>query len=376
MPFSQRLPEQYPRRILLALSGLNPQVVTETLYALLIERKPSFTPTEIHLICTQAGAERAQLMLINEGHGKIRALLEEYGIESHIHFGPDTIHTFQNDQGTPLEDIRTPEHNADAITQVLKIVKKLTEDPECAIHASITGGRNTVSYYLGFAMSLYGRRQDRLSHVLVNPVFEGNHDFYYPPKNPEMLFSNQNELVNSSEAAITLSEIPFIRFRDSLGDDYLEAENSIDQLVDYLQGKIDVVLQIDCIQQVIRMGKTEFKFAPSQFAFYCWIAEHAQRTEGDTLVCPNKVATDRYLEIYGQLIGSNSDDFENAEELLQEAMDYQYFTTRVSRINRTIKNRLGHEQAQHYIIHKQKRSPYSYYGLALKPHQIQIDGLK
>ncbi|MBP6582128.1 MAG: hypothetical protein KA204_01445, partial [Chromatiaceae bacterium] len=47
----------FPRRILLAVTGLTPQVVTETLYALAMERQPPFIPTEIHLLTTAEGAE-------------------------------------------------------------------------------------------------------------------------------------------------------------------------------------------------------------------------------------------------------------------------------------------------------------------------------
>jgi CRISPR-associated protein (TIGR02584 family) len=32
---------------------------------------------------------------------------------------------------------------------------------------SIAGGRKTMGFYAGYALSLYGRAQDRMSHVLV-----------------------------------------------------------------------------------------------------------------------------------------------------------------------------------------------------------------
>jgi len=47
------------RRILLAVTGLTPQIVTETLYALAIGCKPAWLPTEVHVITTEEGAERA-----------------------------------------------------------------------------------------------------------------------------------------------------------------------------------------------------------------------------------------------------------------------------------------------------------------------------
>ncbi len=53
-------PHQFPRRLLVAVTGLSPQIVTETLYALAVAPPASaFVPTEIHLITTRSGAEKA-----------------------------------------------------------------------------------------------------------------------------------------------------------------------------------------------------------------------------------------------------------------------------------------------------------------------------
>lgn len=40
-------PHTYPRRILVAVTGLSPQVVTETLYALAVAADLPFVPTDI-----------------------------------------------------------------------------------------------------------------------------------------------------------------------------------------------------------------------------------------------------------------------------------------------------------------------------------------
>ncbi len=44
--------QPYPRRILLAVTGLTPQVVTETLYALACRPQTPWVPDEIHLVTT------------------------------------------------------------------------------------------------------------------------------------------------------------------------------------------------------------------------------------------------------------------------------------------------------------------------------------
>jgi len=59
-------PATYPRRILLAVCGLSPQIVTETLYALASAPDLPFVPTEVHLITTREGAQRAELSLLSD----------------------------------------------------------------------------------------------------------------------------------------------------------------------------------------------------------------------------------------------------------------------------------------------------------------------
>jgi CRISPR-associated protein (TIGR02584 family) len=48
------------------------------------------------------------------------------------------------------------------------------------LHVSIAGGRKSMGFFAGYAFSLFGRTQDRLSHVLVNDPFESFPDFYFP----------------------------------------------------------------------------------------------------------------------------------------------------------------------------------------------------
>jgi hypothetical protein len=58
-------PNEYPKRILLAITGLSPQVVAETLYALTQTQQTPFVPTHVIVISTAEGAERARLELLS-----------------------------------------------------------------------------------------------------------------------------------------------------------------------------------------------------------------------------------------------------------------------------------------------------------------------
>uniref|UniRef100_UPI00359318F9 CRISPR-associated ring nuclease Csm6 n=1 Tax=Thiocapsa sp. TaxID=2024551 RepID=UPI00359318F9 len=179
-------PSQFPRRVLLAVTGLSPQIVTETLFALATRKRDPWIPTEIHLITTAEGAERARLSLLHPKSGWFLRLCRDYGLPS-IRFDTELIRELQAAAGMPLTDIRTLDDNtaaADAITEQVRI---LTADPHAALHVSIAGGRKTMGFYLGYALSLYGRPQDRLSHVLVSAPYESHPQFFYPTPESDVI---------------------------------------------------------------------------------------------------------------------------------------------------------------------------------------------
>lgn len=75
-------PQSYPRRILLAVTGLSPQVVTETLYALAVKRSPKWVATEIRLITTTTGAREARLNLLKPDTGWFHKIRADYDLPS------------------------------------------------------------------------------------------------------------------------------------------------------------------------------------------------------------------------------------------------------------------------------------------------------
>ena len=68
---------QKEHRILLAVTGMTPQVVTETLYALM-QQGPDGLPHELHLLTTSVGADRARLALLSEQLGWFARFLADY----------------------------------------------------------------------------------------------------------------------------------------------------------------------------------------------------------------------------------------------------------------------------------------------------------
>src|SRR5574337_1069108 len=182
------LPHTYPRRVLLAVTGLSPQIVTETLYAL------------------------ARLTLLDPEAGQFHALCRDCGLVG-IRFDAGCITVIGAESGQPLADIRTPEENARAADTLLAMVRELTADPDSALHVSIAGGRKTMGFYLGYCLSLCARPQDRMSHVLVSEPFESHPQFFFPPARGRVLYTRDNRPVHTDDARVTLADIPFVRLR-------------------------------------------------------------------------------------------------------------------------------------------------------------------
>jgi CRISPR-associated protein (TIGR02584 family) len=218
-------PHTYPRRILLAVTGLSPQVVTETLYALVRQTPFPFVPTEIHLITTADGAERARLALLSDEPGWFHRLRQDFSLPG-IAFDEQSIHIIRTPDGRPLSDIRSPADNLLCADRITDLVREFSSDPTSALHVSISGGRKTMGFFLGYALSLFGRAQDRLSHVLVSEPFENSWNFFYPTPYENVIQTSDNKLADARNAEIGLAEIPFVALREGLPDALLDGTAS------------------------------------------------------------------------------------------------------------------------------------------------------
>ena len=213
-----KYPQDYPRRVLLTVAGSTPAIVTETLYALTQTAEQPFIPTEIHIITTKGVYQHLKESLLGK-KGKIKQLCEDYDIPA-IHFNEDCIHPIVDQQSVALDDITSDQDNQITADFITRKVRELTADEDTSLHVSIAGGRKTMTYYLGYAMSVFGRIQDTMSHVLVKDTYCAK-DFYYPPPKPLQLKNYQGECFDASQVEVMLASLPYVRLRDGLTDDFL-----------------------------------------------------------------------------------------------------------------------------------------------------------
>lgn len=206
-----------PKNILVAVTGASPQVLTETLYALHTQGK-SF-PNEVWVITTKDAKDMLTKGLFEEGHWQ--KLLDDYQMPA-IRFDESHIWLISDSDGRVLNDAKAEADQSVMADFITRKIAELTADPDCTIHASLAGGRKTMAFYMGYAMSLYGREQDALSHVFVDDEFEFVKDFYYPtPYDNSITGKQQGECVNTRNAVVTLAEIPFVRMRRHFEQDLL-----------------------------------------------------------------------------------------------------------------------------------------------------------
>ena len=191
--------ESCGRKVLVCVAGTSPAVVTETLFALVTQPQP-FVPDEIHIVSTTVGCEkvRAALLLPQQGlcgpmPGYFYQLLADYPTcfgAKPPRLDEGTLHVIAHQAVSKQEviDIVSLEDNHAAAQTLYRVLRELKAVPGTRIHASVAGGRKSMSFYMGQAFSLLADEEDVLSHVLVNEPFEWpGFDFFYVPPQPREL---------------------------------------------------------------------------------------------------------------------------------------------------------------------------------------------
>ncbi len=391
-------PHEYPRRIVLAATGLSPQVVTETIYALAVTGRPAFRPTEIHLLTTAEGKRNAELSLL-AGDAWLHRLCAEYNLPP-IAFSPNNIHVIGG--SGPLPDIRTKTDNDVAADHIAEHVRQLTNVRDSALHVSIAGGRKTMGFYTGYALSLYGRAQDRLSHVLVSAPYEYLPDFFYPSPTQRVIHDHDKRPHDASKARVTLAAIPFVRLREGLPEGLLNGTQSFSETVKAAQHVIGPPeLVIDLTGRHIRAGGQLVKLPPAQLAFVAWLARRRVHSEegvtcpswdvpepdyGDEYLAeyytvlgewrPSSLSLPRraYVAEYRAIFGERGHDNRTAHGLAK-GMTHEFFTQTKSKLKRALNTALGRTRAAAYEIVATGPRGSQQFGIDLPASAIRFHGI-
>ena len=381
-------PEQYKKRILLVVIGMTPQIVTETLYKLAVDSDPVYIPTEIHLITTKEGANSAEIALLGTAHdqGWFYTLCEDYGIDRDI-FKKENIHIITDTEGQFINDNESSEHNKIASNYITNKIKEFTQDSNTSLHVSLAGGRKTMSYYAGYALSLYGRWQDRLSHVLVNYPFMNNENFFYPRPKAQR-FSIDNRHYSTDEANIILSDIPYVRMRYQVPEALLKGTAGFQETVAKIQLFSEPpTIALYLYNRVVVLNGFAVTLTAREFAFYFWFCLR-QKENYPPLNLASEAFLKDFANVFERFTSTYSGRFEYIEQLAELTRELpqdspkekqaklkkrkKWFSDTKGKVHTKIRTALGKVFARAFLIETLDEDGSAVYQLDIEADRIEI----
>ena len=238
------------RTILIAGMGTSPAVLTETVWALTHQETP-VVPDEIVVITTKLGKESLHKAIMSGEPSvweRLKTALrkEKIAIDGRLVFGDTKIRVIPDEKGDEADDLRNGTDNMRAADFMLHELRAYTDESDTTVLCSIAGGRKTMSALLFSCMTLVGREQDKVYHVLIPPEYDGNNLkplFYFPQKGePHEVFArgvSTGKTVLSSEICIELFEVPFVRMRGWYEEKFSKKQMpGYKTLVDWMQSTL------------------------------------------------------------------------------------------------------------------------------------------
>jgi len=148
------------KNVLIISVGLSPQVVTETVYALVCESGVSVD--EVHLWTTTDGARAIERTLLDGGKGALYRLFADYGLKHAVVytrvFGKvkDAPSYLGLSLDRPLEDIRSLADNQLVADTLMHFIQEQAADPSRRLLCCLAGARKTIGVYLALALQFFG----------------------------------------------------------------------------------------------------------------------------------------------------------------------------------------------------------------------------
>ncbi|AOW76259.1 hypothetical protein A3Q34_04930 [Colwellia sp. PAMC 20917] len=364
--------------ILLAVTGMSPQVVTETIYALYVNKNVIID--EIQIITTSKGRDQAWISLgmeDGESPSQLTQLCNEYNLPP-IKFTKDNIFVIPDSNGKEVADARNvSDHNALA-DYIINHVRELTEQDNVNIFASLAGGRKTMTFFMGYAMSLFGRAQDSLSHVLVTEEFENVKDFFYPTLKDKRVTNFNNISFNAKNAEVTLAEIPFVRMRDEMPDRIIKRKANYTETIELMNVYNETPkLEINLIQKIVKANNINIPMANAEIAFLAWFANLAKEKSNGVSIPyeghPDKEYAEAFKNFY-EII--NNGITEKVDRPLRKGMDQTYFNGRKTNVKSAFNKALGKRSAENFILQPiqkiDENGTAMLYGLKIAPENITL----
>ncbi len=372
------------KRVLLAVCGLAPQVLTETLYGL---HQQNRLPSIVRVISTRPGVDACLSQLFGP-QGAYPQFLKDYQVDAEsIDFSSQSLKCVNNVQGHPLGDICEEDDNRCFLRACMQAAFELSREPETTIFYSIAGGRKTMGSCLSLAAQLYGRPQDRIYHVLVSPEFESCRDFFYPPPQSRLIqlydSKQQPYQKESCFAQIRLITMPFFSLRERITDPLLQQAETPATLMASLVIDAKPQLQIDMRGRKVIWKTREADLPPSLLALYAFFAELKKTAQCELQPCVG--CSECYLDLPQILKNNNLDRIAQIYQQIRPerelvsmsstgigSLSAENFNSTRSKLNKQLEEAYGSYEKNSIQLDKQGQKPGVRYGLHLSRQQITL----
>ncbi|MDO5650902.1 MAG: CRISPR-associated ring nuclease Csm6 [Moraxella sp.] len=357
------------KKILFLVTGMTPQIITETAWALAFADDNPWIADEIHVLSTSDGLNQIKARLLYEQDGQpagFARFRQDYPVFENTIFDDGCLHEIVGHDGVPLTDLKTPTDNELAADLICKKVREFTERDDVELHVSIAGGRKTMGFYAGYALSLYGRANDGLSHVLVDERFETARDFLHPTPDNFFVADRDGKRHNAKDAHIWLARIPFVRMREAINPKHqLSKGDKFSEVVAKVNESFkELYLTINVDNQTINVNnRFDMKLSPREFAFLWWFAD--LRCQGkDGVIAPKIDSTAKHAsEADSEHLSKLTDEFKRYYNEFKDSrefcMDKKTFSAIKSLLNTSLAECLGVELAAKIdIVQDGRGSPF------------------
>ncbi len=296
-------PEKTPghdrETVLVTTLGTSPSVLTSTVWALAHHQQ--LVPNRIKVLTSCPGRDRLLQQVFspakeyggNTAWDHLCQSLKSDGfdIAGRLEFAPTPAYLRVFTTVTPgkhvaheLDDITSQAENEQVADAMLETLRGVMND-DTQVIASIAGGRKTVSALFYACVSLIGRSDDRIIHVVVNDPFARSDlqpPFFFPSQQTAPLVYDGKRSVPASDARVSIIDVPFVPLASLFPRELGRIPGRFSALVAKYRkvgrGKALETLQLTVhrCRQEIEVNEVTLSLAPREQLILIFLAEHVR----------------------------------------------------------------------------------------------------
>jgi hypothetical protein len=258
----------------------------------------------------------------------------------------------------------------------LGTLREFTENPDTRVIFSIAGGRKTMSVLGALSMTLLGRSQDRLCHVLVEPPFDSaalKPRFYYPDKRVKKYSMPDGTAYSVKPSDVTLCDIPFPRSRELFPEKYSRLPGGFMDTVSFINkmrpsGNSSSSLILDPRSCLCKIDEKVVKLSVPEFTLYWMLAVRAKNKHA--AIRGEKQLHDEIMKFAGAVKPDLMPELVYAKNRFKDEKTYdpELFKKAISSIKGKILKNIPYNEGQSLYLPSPSRGIY---GLAALPENIK-----